>query len=47
MEKQSWGLHEAEAPRIQDNLHMKVVMLSALRIGRLYHLENIPGIHFY
>jgi hypothetical protein len=25
-----------EAPRFQDNRHMKVVMLSALRTGRLY-----------
>ena len=29
------GLHEVEAPRFQDNRHMKVVRLSALRTGRL------------
>ena len=27
---------EAEAPRFQDNRHMKVVRLSALRTGRFY-----------
>jgi len=31
-----WGFQEAEAPRFQDNQHMKVVRLSALRTGRLY-----------
>ena len=31
----------------KDNRHMKVVRLSALRTGRLYHSGNIPGIHFY
>jgi hypothetical protein len=30
------GLQEVEAPRLLDNRHMKVVMLSALRTGRLY-----------
>ena len=39
-----WGLQEAEAPRFQDNLHMKVVM-SALRTGRFYPPGNIPGTH--
>jgi len=29
-------LKEVEAPRFPDNLHMKVVRLSALRTGRLY-----------
>jgi hypothetical protein len=29
---------EGEGPRIQDNRHMKVVRLSALRTGRLYLL---------
>ena len=32
-------LQEVEAPRFQDNLHMKVVRLSALRTGRLYPQE--------
>ena len=41
-----WGFQEAEAPRFQDNRHMKVVRLSALRNGRLYHPGNIPGTHF-
>jgi hypothetical protein len=46
-----WGFQEA--PSFQDNRHMKVVSLSALRIGRIYpppqpYLtpENISGIHF-
>jgi len=37
---------EAEAPRFQDNRHMKVVRLLALRTGHLYRPGNIPGIHF-
>jgi len=34
-----------EAPIFQDSRHMKVVRLSALRIGRLYPQGNIPGTH--
>jgi len=30
-----------EAPTFQDNRHMKVVRLSALRTGRLYPLETL------
>jgi hypothetical protein len=30
---------EVEAPRFQDNRHMKVVRLSALRTGRIYPQE--------
>jgi hypothetical protein len=30
----------------QDNRHMKVVRLSALRTGRLYSSGNNPGTHF-
>ena len=30
------GFQEDEAPRVQDNRHMKLVRLSVLRIGRLY-----------
>jgi hypothetical protein len=30
------GFQEVEAPRSQDERHMKVVRLSALRTGRLY-----------
>ena len=37
---------EVEDPRFQDSRHMKVVGLSALRIGRLYPPGNIPGTHF-
>ena len=37
---------EAEAPTFQDNRHMKVIRLSALRTGRLYPPGNIPGTHF-
>jgi len=40
------GFQEDEAPRYQDNRHMKVVTLSALRTGRLYPPGNIPGTHF-
>ena len=36
-----------EVPRFQDNRHMKVVRLPALRNGRLYPPGNIPGTHFY
>ena len=32
----AWGFQKVEAPRFQDNRHMKVVWLSALRTGRLY-----------
>ena len=39
-------LQEVEAPRFQDIWHMKVVRLSALRIGCLYPPGNIPGTHF-
>jgi len=31
-----WGFQEDEVPRFQDNRHMKVLRLSALRTGRLY-----------
>jgi hypothetical protein len=31
-----WGFQEVEAARFQDNRHMKVVRLSALRTGRPY-----------
>ena len=34
-----WGFHKAEAPRFQDNLHMKVARLSTLSTGRLYPQE--------
>jgi len=34
-----WGFQEVEAPRFQDNRHMKVVRLSALCTGRLYPQE--------
>jgi hypothetical protein len=41
-----WGFQEVEAPRFQDNRHIKVVRLSALRTGRLYPKGNITGTHF-
>ena len=41
-----WGFQEVEAPKFQDNRHMKVVRLSALRTGRIYPPGNIPGTHF-
>jgi len=31
-----WGFQEVEAPRFQYNRHLKVVRLSAIRVGRLY-----------
>jgi len=33
------GFQEVETPRFQDNQHMKVVRLLALRTGRLYSQE--------
>jgi len=33
------GFQEVEVPRFQDNRHMNVVRLSALRTGRLYPQE--------
>jgi hypothetical protein len=39
------GFQEVEAPRFQDNQHMKAVKLSALRAGRLYPPGIIPGTH--
>ena len=41
-----WRFQEGEARRFQDNRHMKVVRLSALRTGLLYPPGNIPGTHF-
>ena len=35
------GFQEIKDPRYQDNRHMKVVSLSALRTGRLYPLVLI------
>jgi hypothetical protein len=35
-----WGFQEVEAPIFQDNRHMKVVRLSALRTGHLYPQET-------
>jgi hypothetical protein len=39
------GFQGVEAPRFQDNRHMKVVRLSALHTGRLYPPGNIPVTH--
>jgi hypothetical protein len=36
-----WMFQEVEAPRFQDNRHMKVARLSALRTGRLYLQEIV------
>jgi len=40
-----WAFQEFEAPRFQDNWHMKVLRLSALSTGRPYPPGNIPGTH--
>ena len=42
----SRGFQKVEAPRFQDNQHMKVVRLSALCTGRFLPSGNIPGTHF-
>jgi hypothetical protein len=34
-----WGFQEVEAPRFQENWHMKVVRLATQRTGRLYPQE--------
>ena len=39
------GFQKVEAPRFQDNRHMKVTRLSALRPRRLYCPGNAPGTH--
>ena len=41
-----WGFQEVEAPRFQDSRHMKVVRLSALRTGRLYHSRKYSWYSF-
>ena len=41
-----WGFQEVEAPKFQDNQHMKVVRLSAICTSRLYPPGNIIGTHF-
>ena len=44
--RRPWGFQEVKAPRFQDNRHMKVVRLSALRTGCLYPPGSIPGTRF-
>jgi hypothetical protein len=38
LDRPGW-FQEVEAPRFQDNRHMKVIRLPALRTGRLYSQE--------
>jgi hypothetical protein len=40
------GFQEVEAPTFLHNRHMKVIGLSGVRTGRIYHPENIRGNHF-
>jgi hypothetical protein len=40
-----WEFQEVEVLIFQDNRHMKVVRLSALRTGRLYSRDNKAGTH--
>ena len=37
---------DVKSPSIQDNRHMKVVMVSSLSTGRFYSLGNVTGTHF-
>ena len=37
---------EGKGSRFQDNRHMEVISLSAVRTGHLYFPGNIPGTHF-
>jgi hypothetical protein len=41
----SRAFQEVEAPKFQDNRHLKVVRLSAVCTGLLYPPGNIPGTH--
>ena len=41
-----WGFQKDEAAIFQDNRHIEVVRLSALRTGRFYPPGNIPGTQF-
>jgi len=41
-----WEFQEADVPRIQENWHVQVVSLSALRTDRLHPSGNIPGTYF-
>ena len=43
---QTLRVQEFEAPRFQDNRHMKEIRLSALRTRRLYLPGNIAGTYF-
>jgi hypothetical protein len=40
------GSRRLRQPKFPDNWHMKVVRLSALHNGCLYHPGDIPGTHF-
>ena len=38
--ERTWGFKEIEAPIFQDNRHLKVISLSALRTARFYPSEK-------
>jgi hypothetical protein len=41
------SFHLVEAPRLRLNWHMKIIRLSALWTGHLYHPGNISGTHLF
>jgi len=43
---QALRFQEFEAPKFQENPHMKLLGLSAQSTGRFYPAGNIPGVHF-
>jgi hypothetical protein len=40
------GIQKVDAPRFRDSMHMKMAMLSAVSIGRLYPPADTSATHF-